>query len=382
MSKLVDIVIVGAGVIGASCAAQLAKAGHRVVVVDAASRSASGSTGRSFGGVRAQWADEMNVTLAWESIQRLQAFPTEHGIDVGYRPLGYMMLVDEPGWERQLAAVQIQRSHGVPVELLDVGQARAITPFAADGIVGATWCATDGVADPLLLTDAYLGLAQASGAEILFDHPVTAIETGPAGQWRVRAGAADITGQHVVNAAGGWAGELAAMAGLSVPVEHSRRSMYAASAAGFPSTIPTTFDLSSGVFARTRGDHVVFTLSPPDPETGCFTEPDWAWFDVVYPMAIARFPWLAALPLDRDASWGGTYEVTPDFQAILGPDPGAPTWINACGFSGHGLMQAPMIGELIAEQVGQGDITSVDVTALRIDRFAAGAGLRRAALVL
>ena len=90
-----------------------------------------------------------------------------------------------------------------------------------------------------------------------------------------------------------------------------------------------------------------------------------------------RFPWLADLPLDRSGCWAGTYENTPDHHGILGAGPGRTRrWVNACGFSGHGLMQAPEIGRLVAEQVTAGAITSIDATALRIERFADAATAR------
>jgi len=103
----------------------------------------------------------------------------------------------------------------------------------------------------------------------------------------------------------------------------------------------------------------------------------------VLTLAVDRFPWLADLPLDRDACWAGTYENSPDHHGIPGADPAAPAWVNACGFSGHGLMQAPEVGRLVAEQIAAGSITSLDTSALRLDRFAptASHGNRRPGLV-
>jgi sarcosine oxidase subunit beta len=103
--------------------------------------------------------------------------------------------------------------------------------------------------------------------------------------------------------------------------------------------------------------------------------------EAVLERAVGRFPWLADLPLDRGGCWAGTYENTPDHHGILGPDPAAPSWVNACGFSGHGLMQAPEIGRLAAEQVVTGAITSVDASALRLERFADADRGRRVELV-
>jgi sarcosine oxidase subunit beta len=103
--------------------------------------------------------------------------------------------------------------------------------------------------------------------------------------------------------------------------------------------------------------------------------------ETVLELAVPRFPWLADLPLDRSGCWAGTYENTPDHHGILGADPSAPTWVNACGFSGHGLMQAPEIGRLVAEQISYGAITSIDSSALRLERFTAASRASRTSRV-
>ena len=151
-----DAVVVGAGVVGASSAYHLARAGLRVHVVEAFGGPAEGSTGRSFASIRAQWADPLNIEMSWRSIRAYRAFPADHGIDVGYRPTGYLLLVPDSAWEAQLAAVRLQREHEVPVDVLDVAAAGRITPFTPDGIAGATWGPADGVVDPHLATGAYL----------------------------------------------------------------------------------------------------------------------------------------------------------------------------------------------------------------------------------
>ena len=366
-----DALVVGAGVVGASSAYHLARAGQRVVVVEAFDGAAEGSTGRSFASIRGQWADPLNIEISWRSIRQFRSFPSEHGIDVGYRPSGYLFLVPPAAWDAQLAAVELQRQHGVPVEVLDVAAAARITPFAAAGIAGATWGPADGVVDPHLATTAYLGLARDAGAEVWFRHRVTAIASDEAsGGWTVTAGGRTIHAQYVINAAGGWAGELAALAGLRVPVVHSRRNIYATAPDGLPSAVPMTIDLGSGTYVRSEGTRLLFGGARPDQPDGYDISVDWPWRESLLELAVVRFPWLADLPLDPAGCWAGTYENTPDHHGILGPDPAAPTWINACGFSGHGLMQAPEIGRLVSEQVTQGAITSLDTSALRLERFA------------
>jgi sarcosine oxidase subunit beta len=372
-----DVLVVGAGAIGASTAYHLASRGLRVVVVEAFDGPAEGSTGRSFASIRAQWADELNVELSWRSIQTFRDFGRTHGIDVGYRPSGYLFLVPEDGWQAQLAAVDLQREHGVPVEILDLAAAQRITPFATEGIGGATWGPADGVVDPHLTTSAYLQLARAAGAQVLFGHPVTEIFSDGAGTWQITAGQRRITATHVVNAAGGWAGELAALAGLTAPVVHSRRNIYSTAPGALRTQLPMTIDLGTGVYVRSEGPRLLFGAARPDQAAGYDTSVDWPWMESVLQMGEKRFPWLGDLPLDRTGCWAGTYENTPDHHGILGEDPVAPGWVNACGFSGHGLMQAPEIGRLTAEQIVDGAITSVNADALRLERFTvADAGSR------
>jgi sarcosine oxidase subunit beta len=367
-----DVVVIGAGAIGASTAHHLTAAGRRVVVVDALDGPAAGSTGRSFGSIRVQWADPLNIELSWRSIQAFRNFPERHGMDVGYRASGYLLLVPEAAWAAHLAAVQLQRAHGVPVEVLDVGAGQGIIPFEAEGLAGATWGPADGVVDPHLLTSAYLDLARRGGAQVFFRSAVQAIGSHASDDsWTVTAGNRRIRAQHVVNAAGGWAGEVAALAGLVVPVSHSRRNIYATAAGSVSRPAPMTIDLGTGTFLRSEGSRLLFGASRPDQPDGYDVAVDWPWMESVLAAAAPRFPWLVDMPLDRGACWAGTYENSPDRHGILGAHPGAVTWVDVCGFSGHGLMQSPELGRLATEAVTTGVITSIDAAALRLARFAA-----------
>ncbi|MFE5708749.1 NAD(P)/FAD-dependent oxidoreductase [Rhodococcus koreensis] len=367
-----DVVVVGAGIIGASCAHHLAQQGHKVAVLEAKAGAAEGSTGLSFASVRAQWADGLNTELSWRSIRFYRDFRYRHGIDIGYQPNGYLFLVPEANWERQLHAVELQRAHGVPVEVLDVDRAQKITPFDPAGIGGATWGTADGQIDPHSATNAFLALARGKGADVFFKAPVDAIDK--AGElWTVSAGDRAVTARHVINAAGGWAGEVAGLAGLDVPVVHSRRNVYATAEGALDSYVPMTVDLATGVYMRSEGRRLLFAGAKPTEVDGYNTAIDWPWMEELLALAADRFPWLVELPLDRRACWAGTYENTPDHDGIVGADPREPQWINACGFSGHGLIQAPEIGRLVTEQVTTGAITSIDLSELSLARFQTGA---------
>lgn len=363
-----DVTVIGAGIVGASCAFRLAQRGLSVAVIEAFGSHAEGSTGRSFASIRGQWADPFNIDLSWRSICSYRDFEAEHGVDVGYQPSGYLFLVPEEQWEQQLAAVELQRQHGVPVEVLDVKAAQALTPFDAHGIAGGTWGSADGQVDPHLITTSYLGMARAAGARVVYGSRVDAI-VREGDEWHVSAGSSCLVSEFVVNAAGGWSGEVAALAGLSVPVAHSRRNVYGTASGVLDRNIPMTIDIGTGAYMRSEGTRLLYGGARPDEVDGYQTHVDWPWMESLLEIAVDRFPWLADMPLDRQACWAGTYENTPDHRAVIGPQPESPTWIDACGFSGHGVMQAPEVGRIVAEQIAEGSVKTYDISGLAVSRF-------------
>ena len=172
----------------------------------------------------------------------------------------------------------------------------------------------------------------------------------------------------LVNAGGAWAGEVGALAGLTIPVRPARRMVFTTGPLSLPRPLPMIFDLGSGVWLRSEGERVILGRADPA-DVGWRDGMDWTWLEPTLEAAMARFPWLAEATLDRRASWWGYYEVTPDHQAIVGRLPGADGWLNACGFSGHGVMQAAAVARVIAQEV-MGEPPFIDVTPLNSDRFA------------
>lgn len=361
---MTDVLIIGAGIVGASCAYHLTERGQKVVVVEAQESPAQGSTARSNACVRAQWRDPTNIAMCWSSIR----FYRE--ADVGYRPIGYLLLHPAEHWEAHLEAVEVQRASGVPVEVLDVEQAQSHAPFVPDGVAGATWGPADGRIDPHLATHAFLTAARDRGAEVRLRSPVRAIERRATG-WSVTTEAGTVDAEAIVNAAGGWSGEVAALAGLEVPVVHSRRMLFC-TAPGQRTDLPMTVDVGSGYFIRSEGDRLIMGYGGDHEEPGYRTDLDWSWLDRVMTAGRDRFPWIVDLPMDSRASWAGTYDLTPDHQPFIGRMPGEPDWYNACGFSGHGVMQAPATGRVVAEEIVDGAAHSIDIDPLRIERLAAG----------
>lgn len=366
-----DVLVVGAGIIGSACAFRLAEQGLRVGLLEAAAVPAAGSTGRSAAGVRVQFSSAANVQLSWDSIQEYARFRELYGTDSEYRPIGYLFLIPEAAWEEHLAGVAVQRAVGAPVEVLTPEAAQELVRFNPAGVGGATFGPSDGVVDPHGITMTYLQLARNLGAALHLETELLAAEQH-AGSWRVKTNRGNFEAPVIVNAAGPWAGQVGRRAGLSVPVEPVRRMVFASAPLGCVHSWPLTIDMGTGFYFRSEGRRLLMGKSNPVEPPG-FTEGiDWAWLEPTISAGLDRFPWLEDVALDQRASWWGYYEVTPDNNPILGEAEGAAGWVNACGFSGHGVQQAAAVGRAIAEEVCRSATRTVAIDEFRIERFARG----------
>ena len=366
-----DAVVLGAGIVGASCAHHMAARGLRVVVLEREAAPALGSTGRSAAGVRVQFTTSANIALSMHSLPVYREFQARHGLDIGYRDIGYLLLAPRDRWERHLESVALQRSMGAPVEVLDPVEAQRHVPFATDGLGGATYGPWDGVIDPHLATHAWVSMGRAAGVDYRFGLAATAFRRNPNG-WRVEAGRESFSCRHVVNAAGAWAGVVGRLAGLDVPVRPKRVQIFLSAPLSRHggSSYPLTIDLATGVYLRSEGDRVLFGLDAQE-DAGAFAEGmDWNWLEHVLVTGVQRFPWWEDLGVDRAGCWWGYYEVTPDNSPVIGFNPGAEGWIDVCGFSGHGIMHAPAAGLAVSELAAQGSSSTLEIAAFRHQRFA------------
>ena len=363
-----DVVIIGAGIMGASCAYRLSERGLKVAILEAQPSPAMGSTGRSVAGVRVQFTEEVNIRLSWESIQEYQHFQELYGEDVGYRPIGYLLLVPPERLAVHMDGVRLQERIGVPVQVLPVEKAQNLVQFDPTDIACITYGPADGIVDPHLVTFAYLRLAKEQGALLHLETPLTrAHRVG--NSWRVETSRGIFETDYLVNAAGAWAGEVATRAGLEVPIHPVRRMVFATAPASWHHSYPLTIDLKSGFYLRSEGKRILFGRSNLDEPPGFTEGMDWDWLEPTLQVGVERFPWLAEIGLDRQACWWGYYEVTPDHNPNLGRLPAVENWINVAGFSGHGVQQAPMVGRLIAEEIVLGKAQSVNIDPLRFDRL-------------
>lgn len=373
------IVIVGAGIMGASVAWHLATRGRRdVLVLDRSRKPGAGSTGAATGGFRAQFETPIHVQLSLLAREALRRFPEQVGADPGYEPHGYLWLASR---EEELAALRgahaVQHAHGLTeATLVTPEEAARLNPqLELAGIVGAAFCPSDGFLRPLQILDGYLEAARRLGVRFEWDREVLGVERGDDGAIAaLRTASGAIACEAVVNAAGAWAGALAALAGVELPVTPLRRQVATTvPTAAVPAAMPMSIFLEDGFHLRVREGRVLL-LQPDVPPAGdpfaCDVDPD--WLDRVEHRAHVRVPALRDVPLDRARCWAGLYEMSPDRHALLGPAPGCPNLFLINGSSGHGVMHAPALGLLLAEILLDGAASTLDVRALRPSRFAEG----------
>jgi sarcosine oxidase, subunit beta len=362
-----EVVVVGGGVMGASVAYHLAKLGVTDVVLLERESLGSGSTSKAAGGIRAQFADELNVRIALRSMAEFQALERVSGI--GLKRPGYLFLLDrEEDVESFRRAMALQERLGVPTQLLSPADAKAMVPaLAVSDLLAATYCPLDGHAAPEAVVQAYAGAAAAQGVQIHQTTPleriavlgdkIVSIETSGG---RIRTGT-------LVCTAGIWSREIGTLAGLEIPVEGETRWVhFTPEDGGLPQELPFTIDFSTGFYFHREGNGLVFGGREPTIE-GVATK------------ATRRLPLLADLPIQT--SWGGYYEMSPDRNAIVGEAPQPHRFLYATGFSGHGFQQAPAIGEHLAELV-VGKEPTLDLAPLGLGRFGAGGAERREAFVV
>lgn len=365
-----EVVIIGGGVIGASIAYHLTQHGVRDVLVLERDRLGSGSTSRNAGGIRLQFSTEINVRMSQRSLPALLRFEEEMGIDPLFSQVGYLFLItserDVEPFERSLA---LWRRLDVPATRLDQDQIKKIFPeLAVADVRFATFCPADGHADPNSILQGYVARARQGGARFEEGAGVTAIDREAGRITGVRIGDRRIACETVVDAAGAWAGEVAALAGVDVPIVPLRRQIFITNpVAGFERDFPMTIEFSSGLYLHRDSGGVLLGMADPLDPVGFDDRVNWDFLPEVVERGLARLPLLERATIRT--GWAGFYEDTPDKHAILGRTPGLEGFICAAGFSGHGLMHAPATGELIAEVIC-GITPSLDIGPLRLARFA------------
>ena len=365
-----DVVIVGAGVIGASIALQLSLRDLKAFVLEREKATGLGSTGQCAGGVRQQFSTPVNVQISQLSIAAFARMKDELEYDGDlYWPVGYLFCLTDPErWSAFQESAAMQRGLGVPVETLTPAEvARRFPLLRTDDLEGATFCPSDGLADPHGTTAAYFAAAKRRGAQFEFECPVTDLTLDRGRVTGVKTAHGTISAPVVVNAAGPHAAAVAAMAQVELPVVPVRRQIFTTQPVDWlPLDFPMVVDMATGVYMHRESGGLLLGLADPDEPPSLNTNIDFDFRDRVFLAGLERLPRLE--DAEYRAGWGGLYEVTPDNNAILGPS-GVDGLLLANGFSGHGFMHAPGVGLLLADWIAEGR-PRLDVTALLLERFA------------
>lgn len=376
--KRAGVAIIGGGVVGASIAYHLAAAGVRdIVVLDRGNAPGSGSTSRATGGFRAQFHTAVNVRLSLLSRAKLLSFKDDTGADPGYDQAGYLWLASSSAELAGLrAGLEQQRAEGLrearELALSDVPAVNAAVSL--DGVVGAVFCPTDGYIRPMEILRGYLAAAERLGVIVEWGVEVTAMERDSSGiVRRIRTSRGTMDVERVVNAAGPWSAGIAALAGVDLPVVPLRRQVAVSrDDSSLPARMPMTIYTGDGFHLRSRdGRAVLCWPTPGNPADPFDTGVDRVWLEDVTARARARVPALARAEFPITEAYAGLYEMSPDSHAILGQAQGCENMFLANGSSGHGVMHAPAIGQLLAEIMTDRP-TALDVAQLRPSRFSEG----------
>jgi sarcosine oxidase, subunit beta len=372
LPKTASAVIIGGGVMGVSTAYHLAARGCRdVVLLEKDGFLGSEATGKCAGGIRYQFSTEINVRLSQLSLPMLIRFEDELDQRIDLRWTGYLFLIDS---EKDLcnyqAQVRMQNRLGVPSQILSHDEVADMVPLlnTAD-VIGGAYHARDGLADPSGVVQGYAAGARRRGVQLFTNVEVTGIRVEAGKVIGVTTAEGPLDAPVVVNAAGPWAGQVAALAGLSLPVVPVRRQIAVTTPLPeVPADFPFVLDFSRSLYFHREGRGILTGQSNAHQAPGFNQTVDHAWTEQHLENAVWRFPLLAKAGLLRE--WAGLYEVTPDAHPVIDRLAEPEGLYVVAGFSGHGFMHGPVAGLLMSELILDGQAKSLDIRQLRFSRFA------------
>ena len=382
-----EVVIIGGGIVGASIAWHLTDAGCRnVLIIERESHQGKGSTGKSMGGVRAQFATAPNIQMSLYSIRFYSQFDERLGQPGGYRSQGYLFVATAQQHLDYLRSNQkLQHSLGLLQarmvardEILD-----CVPQLRSNDILGGSFCPTDGFVDPYSVMTGFTTCAVERGARVWRSAKVTAIHRNGAGVTGVETTRGLVSSRVVVNAGGPWAAQIAALAGIDLPVEPLRRQLVPTEPFdGVSHEIPMVIDMTNGFHFRPESLGFLLAWNDPEETTGYKTDFEPTFIEKILDRAADRVPCFENIAVNPKRAWAGLYEISPDHHCILGPVEEVPGFFCANGFSGHGVMHAPSTGRILADLIlhGKTDVVS-NVEALSLARFAKGELLHETAVL-
>jgi len=382
-----DVVVVGGGIVGSAAAYFLSTdptfRGRRIVMVERDPSYRECSTARSAGGIRQQFSTPENIEMSQFTLAMFRRLKTIFGADadVAFREQGYLIMASADGQSLLTENVELQQSMGADIALLRPTELKMRFPWlSTEGVAaGGFGQSGEGWFDPMSLATLFRKAAVAAGAVVVHDRVVGIDVRGHLERVSLASGGR-IACRSLVNAAGPWAGEVAALAGLGLPVEPRKRYVFVIDCRDVPDALrlaPLTVD-PSGVWFRPEGRLFLCGKSPAEeqePPGGNLDDIDHSFFEQkVWPALAARVPAFESVKVVN--AWAGYYDYnTLDQNAVIGAHPQVANFYFADGFSGHGAQQAAAAGRAIAELIVHGAFQTIDLTRLGYGRIAANAPL-------
>ena len=371
LPRQASVVIIGGGIMGVAAAYQLAAAGVTDVVLVDAGALGSGSTSKAAGGVRAQFSDVINIRLALRSLRTFETFAEQFGQEIDFHQVGYLFLLDSTEDVSAFTeAVAIQNELGVPSRMISVAEAAQLSPLiSTDGLIAAVFSPADGYCSPESVVLGYATAARRLGARLFPHCPVTGIEAEGGRITAVVTAAGRVGTGTVICTAGPWSRQVGQWAGVDLPVTPLRRQILVTEPIGGidPGT-PFTIDFGTSFYFHREGPGLLLGMSDPDETPGFKLNRSDAWLPALGRAMQRRAP--ALMTAGIRTGWAGLYEQTPDHNALIGESATVSRFLYATGFSGHGFLMAPAVGEVLRDLYLRRP-PLIDVAALTADRFAA-----------
>lgn len=370
-----SVVIIGGGSMGVSIAYQLARTGITDVVLLEKDALGEGSTCKAAGGVRAQFSDELNIQIGHKSLEVFENFGKIFDQEIDLHQVGYLFLLDTPEsvetFERNVA---LQNSLGVSTRMISVAEAKKLSPYiSTDGLLAAAYSPRDGHCTPESVVLGYATAARRLGARLITGCEVTDIRTVDDQIVGVETAGGVIETDTVICVAGAWSQRIGEFVGVDLPVTPVRRQiLVSADVPNLQPAMPFTIDFSTSYYFHNEGRGLLMGMSDPDETPGFKLSRDDAWMPRLGDAIAHRTPDFSDIGIA--SGWAGLYEMTPDHNALIGEAPGVSRFLYATGFSGHGFLMAPAVGEIIRD-LYLNTTPELDVAGLDARRFA-GAEIR------
>ena len=369
MESRTDVVIVGGGVNGCAIAYYLSQLGVNVSVIER-NYLGSGATGSCGAGIRQQWSTKENTELAIQSVHMFEQLSDELGEDIEFSQGGYLIINHtEEELVQSKKNVKMQKTLGLDVSMVSVDEITDIVPVLdVKGMesVGATFCPTDGHANPFKTTFAYAHAAEQLGATIHTHTLVKDIKTKNNQVSEVHTDKGSVKTRWVVDAAGAWSSKIAEMVGILIPNKPFRKEVLATERLE-PLFKAMVISFKDGIyFSQQPEGNIVGGIPIPEQRSGFYELPTFSFIQHMSKTLTRYAPALRDINMLRH--WTGYYDVTPDARPILGEDSKVRGFVHCHGFSGHGFMLSPMVSRMLAEYIAKGNESSV-LKRLRLNRY-------------